>query len=214
MIQLKKFENQQQSLSGASPLEFTALSERSLLNLSTNKLTGPMSKAIRTHRTLNSSSKGIYQSWSSRFSSLYPVSLHPLLGTTFARWRSPSSKAFATFARWRSPSAKAFGSKWGSGRTAKCTTKAKRVDPRGSERSLPDEGLSCSKPPEEEWRGGAHSVGERACRRGRRRGISNGLVVWSSEDPQSQRDAKWSGPTIRILYGMYNYNSNKLCRVL
>jgi len=81
MIQLKKFENQQQSLSGASPLEFTVLSERSLLDLSTNKLTGPMSKAIRTHRTLNSSSKGIYQSWSSRFSSLYPVSLHPLLGT-------------------------------------------------------------------------------------------------------------------------------------
>ena len=96
----------------------------------------------------------------------------------------------------------------------KFTTKAKRVDPRGSERSLPDEGLSCSKPPEEERRGGARSVGERACRRGRRRGESNGPVVRSNEDLQSRRDAKWSGPTVRILYGMYSCNSTKLCRVL
>jgi len=102
---------------------------------------------------------------------------------TFARWRSLSPKAFATFARWRSPSSKAFGSERGSGRTAKCTTKANRVDPRGSERSLPDEGLSCSKPPEEERRGGARSVGERACRRGRRRDESNGPVVRSSRRP-------------------------------
>jgi len=120
----------------------------------------------------------------------------------------------ATFARWRSPSSKAFGSERGSRRMAKSNTKAKRVDPRGSERSLPDEDLSCSKPPEEERRGGAHSVGERACRRGRRRGKSNGPVVRSSEDPQSRRDAKWSGPTVRILYGMYSCNSTKLCRVL
>ena len=106
---------------------------------------------------------------------------------TFARWRSLSPKTFATFARWRSPSSKAFGSERGSGRTAKCTTKANRVDPRGSERSLPDEGLSCSKPPEEERRGGVRSVGERACRRGRRRGESNGPVVWSSRPTVAKR---------------------------
>ena len=147
-----------------------------------------------------------------------------------AAFRSPDGRTFgcfeeqlkprgatvgdATFARWRSPSSKAFGSERGSGRAAKCTTKAKRVDPRGSERSLPDEGLSCSKPPEEERRDGARSVGEHACRTGRRRGESNGPVVWSNEDPQLRRDAKWSGPTIRILYGMYSCNSTKLCRVL
>ena len=44
-------------------------------------------------------------------------------------------------------------------------------------------------------------------------GESNGPVVRSNEDLQSRRDAKWSGSTIRILYGMDSCNSTKLCRV-